>query len=882
MLNSEQNLFPEHLQDLIEETAKNAEHFSNLPTIQDSHLIYTLLKEHSGSFNDLTVFLKMNKIDISVAMEAAEDFMNSNIGSYRATFAKTLSNPIVLILNSSASATVELGLNESSKLLVFLSCISISESLHNQSSLDTSGYELIQYINVKLGMNGNEMLTSELYEKYKDKIESDSDQALDNTPQEGSIFERLSEESKEDDRKEEDGDEVKSSEKKKKKATPALDNFTINLSLKAEEGNLDPIVGREVEVERTVQILSRKKKNNPVLVGEPGVGKTAIVEGLALRIASGEVPSNMLDRKVLSLDLTSLVAGTKYRGDFEERMKMIMSEINDNPEVILFIDEIHTIVGAGNSSGAMDAANILKPALARGEMQCIGATTFKEYRESIEKDGALERRFQKIKVDPATEEEAMEILSRLRESYGDHHGVVYSEEAIKACVDFSVKYINDRHLPDKAIDIMDEVGSKLKLKLLKDGSVNGPIKKFNDQIAETEALREEAAARKDYSTASKLKDSVALLKERKEKTQEAIKKYNDSNRPEVSVEDVALVISSMTGIPVAKLDSDEITKMKMLETNIKANLIGQDKAVEEISKAIKRNRLGFDEGNKPIGTFLFKGPTGVGKTQLAKELAKEIFNSEDALIRIDMSEFSHKHEVSRLIGSAPGFVGYEEGGKLTEAVRNKPYSIVLLDEIEKAHKDVFNVFLQVFDDGRLTDGQGRTVNFSNTIIIMTSNVGSRSAQNEKGSIGFGGSSEASIEAKKATILDSELKQTFSPEFLNRLDGVIGFNYLTKENIEEILDLDLKKLTSKYKKNNYAVKFDKKSKEFLVKQGFKKEFGARPLKRALKTYVDDLMVDSILDGTISEGSNLTITYKEGDEKLKVKTALKTKKKEVVEA
>lgn len=672
-------------------------------------------------------------------------------------------------------------------------------------------------------------------------------------------------------------DEIDDSLKKKKakKKTPALDAFSINLSQLDREGKLDPIVGRFSEVERTIQILSRKKKNNPVLIGEPGVGKTAIAEGLAIRINRNEVPISLQDKTILSLDLVSVVAGTKFRGEFEQRIKEILSELKENRDLIIFIDELHTIVGAGNSSGQMDAANILKPALARGEIQCIGATTIKEYRENIESDGALERRFQKVRVEPTSEEDTLTILENIVLHYENHHLVSFSKEAIKACVDFSVRYITDRHLPDKAIDLMDESGSRVNIKNMK---TSPKLSKLEDLIKEQVTAKDEAVVNQMYELAAEHRAKELEYIEAKEALLKAEKSARNSNRTVVTEEHVAEVISLITGIPVTKISSKELDKLKEMEKVMTQKVVGQNDAIKKVVKSIKRSRLGFSDPNKPIGSFLFTGPTGVGKTQLSKVLAEELFNSKEALIRIDMSEFTHKHEVSKLIGSAPGFVGYKEGGRLTEAVRKNPYSVVLLDEIEKAHEEVYNVFLQVLDDGILTDGLGKTVNFKNTVFIMTSNVGSRVSENATESVGFGASN---LEKKKEALLDKALKSKFSPEFLNRLDGVIKFNYLSEENISSILEIELKKVLSRIENKGYTITLTPEAKRFLVEKGFERKYGARPLKRALQEYVEDYVVSEILDNNLGEGSKLTITHVKGELSLsKKKTYTKKPKQGVV--
>lgn len=707
-----------------------------------------------------------------------------------------------------------------------------------------------------------------LSEYYKDKTsEENGDVAIEDP----NPFAGLGAEAQ----KEETEDLEVEQKKKPVKKTPALDKFTLNLSKLDLENKLDPTIGRFSEVERVVQILSRKTKNNPVLLGEPGVGKTAIAEGLATRINKDEVPTILHGKTILSLDLVGVVAGTKFRGEFEERIKAILSELKENKDIILFIDEIHSIVGAGNSTGQMDAANILKPALARGEIQCIGATTFKEYKDSIEKDGALERRFQRVKVEPTSREDTISILSTLKGCYGNHHLVNYTEEAIEACVDMSIRYMADRFLPDKAIDLLDEAGARVNITNMK--SPDG-LEDLVKEIEEVKVKKDEAVISEFYEDAAEYKATQTLLEKKKQDLLDEAKKDRSLNRLQVTEENVAQVIALMTGIPVTKITREEKTKLKNLQNSLNRKVIDQKDPVEQVSKAIQRSRIGLCDPDKPVGSFLFCGPTGVGKTQLAKVLSEELFDIEGSLIRIDMSEFSHKHEISKLIGSAPGFVGYKEGGRLTEAVRKKPFSVVLLDEIEKAHEDVFNVFLQVLDDGILTDGLGRTVNFKNTVFIMTSNVGSRKAAEAGDSVGFSNSSsDSQKESRINSILDKELKKKFSPEFLNRLDGVVRFNYLSKEGISEILKLEIKKVEKRIEDKNYKVKFTKKALEFLADKGFQREFGARPLKRALQKYVEDLVTSEILNNDLKEGSTLTITHLSGADTLS-KVVKRTKKKE----
>ena len=643
--------------------------------------------------------------------------------------------------------------------------------------------------------------------------------------------------------------------------TPVLDNFGTDLTKAAEENRLDPIVGRAKEVERLVQILSRRKKNNPVLIGEPGVGKSAIVEGLAIKIAQKQVSRVLYGKRVVSLDMGAIVAGTKYRGQFEERMKSIINELSHNKHVIIFIDEIHNIVGAGNS-GALDASNMLKPALARGEIQCIGATTLDEYRETIEKDGALERRFQKIIVEPTTVEESIEILNKIKDKYESHHNVNYTPEAIEASVRLSDRYINDRCLPDKAIDAMDEAGSRVHITKIR---VPERIDELEKQIQGIKEEKLKAVDSQNFELAASFRDKESELNKILDAEQQKWDKELAQKRDTVDESNIEEVIAMMSGIPVTRIAEAEGQRLRKMKDALKGKVIGQDEAVDKVVKAIQRNRIGLKDPNRPIGTFIFLGPTGVGKTQLAKILAEYMFDSKDALIRIDMSEYMEKYSVSRLIGSAPGYIGYEEGGQLTEKVRRKPYSIVLLDEIEKAHPDVYNIFLQVFDDGRLTDGGGRTIDFKNTSIIMTSNIGARDIQNYGHGLGFGSSNDNSDDTNKA-IVDKALKKTFSPEFLNRIDDIITFNSLSRDNIHKIIDIELEGLFKRIAEHKYQLTLTDKAKDFLTDKGYDPKFGARPLKRAIQKYLEDELAELLLEIEVKEGDEIVADVSEDGEKL----------------
>ena len=660
-----------------------------------------------------------------------------------------------------------------------------------------------------------------------------------------------------------------------KSKTPVLDNFGRDLTKLAEEDKLDPIVGREKEIERVSQILSRRKKNNPILIGEPGVGKSAIAEGLALRIVQKKVSRVLFNKRVVTLDLASLVAGTKYRGQFEERMKAVMNELEKSPDVILFIDEIHTIIGAGGASGSLDASNMFKPALARGEIQCIGATTLDEYRQYIEKDGALERRFQKVLVEPATEEETIQILNNIKPKYEDHHNVTYTDEALKACVTLTQRYVSDRHLPDKAIDALDEVGARVHITNIKvPESITDLEKKMEDVKQEkTRVVRSQK-----YEEAARLRDVERQLQEQLEAAKKAWEEETRNNREVVNEDHVAEVVAMMTGVPVQRIATNEGEKLLKMYDELHDKVIGQNEAIKKIVKAIQRNRAGLKDPNKPIGSFIFLGPTGVGKTQLAKILSRYLFDNDDALIRIDMSEYMEKFAVSRLIGAPPGYVGYEEGGQLTEKVRRKPYSVVLLDEIEKAHPDVFNLLLQLLDDGQLTDSLGRKVDFKNTIVIMTSNIGSRQLKDFGQGVGFTTSARAaSTDANARSVVENALKKAFAPEFLNRIDDVIMFNPLTKEDIHKIIDIELANLFKRVENLGFKIKLTDEAKDYIADRGFDPSFGARPLKRAIQKYLEDPMAEEIIKSKLSEGDVVEVSLNADKTEIVVNTQKAKKKK-----
>ncbi|QNN40632.1 ATP-dependent Clp protease ATP-binding subunit [Pedobacter roseus] len=661
-----------------------------------------------------------------------------------------------------------------------------------------------------------------------------------------------------------------------KSKTPVLDNFGRDLTKAAEEGRLDPIVGREKEIERVSQILSRRKKNNPILIGEPGVGKSAIAEGLALRIVQRKVSRVLFGKRVVTLDLASLVAGTKYRGQFEERMKAVMNELEKSTDVILFIDEIHTIVGAGGASGSLDASNMFKPALARGEIQCIGATTLDEYRQYIEKDGALDRRFQKVMVEPATPDETVEILTRIKDKYEEHHGVTYTDEAILACVTLTSRYISDRFLPDKAIDALDEAGSRVHLTNI---HVPQNIIDIEAKIEDIKLEKNKVVRSQKYEEAAKLRDTEKNLIEELDKAKAEWEAETKTKRYEVSEDNVAEVVSMMTGIPVQRVGQTDSAKLLNMYDKVAEKIIGQDDAIKKLTKAIQRTRAGLKDPKKPIGSFIFLGPTGVGKTELAKELARFMFDSDDSLIQIDMSEYMEKFAVSRLVGAPPGYVGYEEGGQLTEKVRRKPYAVILLDEIEKAHPDVFNILLQVLDEGQLTDSLGRKVDFRNTIIIMTSNIGARQLKDFGQGVGFSTSAKTNqADSHSRGVIESALKRAFAPEFLNRVDDVVVFNSLGKEEIFRIIDIELKALFGRVHTLGYEIALTENAKEYIADKGFDSNFGARPLKRAIQKYLEDPIAEEILKGELTEGDVLEIDYDKTTELISINHKKGEKKKE----
>lgn len=705
-------------------------------------------------------------------------------------------------------------------------------------------------------------LDYDIFRAELDVVKSDVRSELSNDPEEESF----------------DDDEKKTPKKSvpTKSRTPVLDNFGRDVTRLAEENSLDPIVGREVEIERVSQILSRRKKNNPILIGEPGVGKTAIVEGLALRIIQRKVSRVLFDKRIIMLDLAALVAGTKYRGQFEERMKAIMNELEKNRDVILFIDEIHTIVGAGGATGSLDASNIFKPALARGELQCIGASTLDEYRQYIEKDGALDRRFQKVIIDPPSPEESVIILKNISNKYEDYHNVRYTSEAINACVFLSTRYMTDRFLPDKAIDVLDEAGARVHLKNI---HVPKNVLELEKGIEEIKVEKNKVVKSQRYEEAAKLRDTEKKLLEDLEKAKLAWEEEVKTKQYPVSEEDIAEVVAMMTGIPVKRIAQSESDKLLHMTDDLKGMVVGQDEALTKITKAIQRNRVGLKNPKKPIGSFIFLGPTGVGKTELARALARYLFDSEDTLIRIDMSEYMEKFSVSRLIGAPPGYVGYEEGGQLTEKVRRKPYSVILLDEIEKAHPDIYNILLQVLDDGQLTDGLGRKVDFKNSLIIMTSNIGVRQLKDFGEGIGFStATKQANVDENHKAVIEKALKRTFSPEFLNRIDDVVVFNSLTKKHIFDIIDIVMKDVYKRIEKLGFNFEMTEAAKDFLSEKGYDPQFGARPLHRAIQKYMEDPLAEEILKSNAKAGDTLIVDFDKKENALKISVKHNKKKEE----
>ncbi len=827
------NKYSEELKKVLSFSKEEAVRLGN-DYISNEHLFLGVLRE--GSSNVLQILVDYN-IDLNLIKKSIENRIKDNEGSIDP---QTEELPL---LKSSARTL---------KLIFF-------ETKDFNDKLATPDHLVLAILKEEENQNGilyQILKDNDLtYDKLKDILintvinEADGPDNLDEDDEEFDEFE--------------DNPFGKRKGKRAQKSdsdTPVLDNFGIDLTKAAAEDKLDPIVGRQNEIERLVQILSRRKKNNPVLIGEPGVGKSAIVEGLAIRITENNVSRVLFNKRIVTLDMASVVAGTKYRGQFEERMKSILNELQDNPNVILFIDEIHTIIGAGGASGSLDASNMLKPALARGEIQTIGATTLNEYRQYIEKDGALERRFQKVMVDPTTTEETRIILENIKDRYEDHHNVTYTDDALDSCVTLTNRYISDRHLPDKAIDALDETGSRVHIMNLK---VPEDIAKIEEEIKTLSSQKQKAINNQEFEQAAKYRDKERQLESELEKAKEAWTNNLSQHRETVHQADVEKVVAMMTGIPATRIAKAESVRLLEMKSQLKEKVVGQDKAVEKIVKAIQRNRAGLKDPNKPIGTFIFLGPTGVGKTHLAKKLTEYLFDTEEALIRIDMSEYMEKFSVSRLIGSPPGYVGHEEGGQLTEKVRRKPYSVILFDEIEKAHPDIFHLLLQVFDDGQLTDSLGRRVDFKNTVIIMTSNVGARNLADFGKGIGFAGSSQ-DVEHSKSVITKA-LKRTFAPEFLNRIDDVIIFNPLEKEHIFKIIDIELSGLYKRVEDLGYKLNITDDAKEFIAEKGLDVKYGARPLKRAIQKYVENEMAEVIIEASLSDGDEIKVGIQKNKEK-----------------
>ena len=812
----------EQLKNLLQYSWEEAERLKH-KYVSPEHFLLSMFKLHDC--NAMKILRNMN-FDVPKAQQDIENNFNITPDNYSSSILlRELSDNILRIASLEARNQQQKVVDTEHLLLAILrdgnsfACRSLRE-------------QNIDYDAVKANMIEHEMLP-----KSKFDFEEDED---DDKPQ---------------------GNNSKVHRKTDKKSmtdTPALDNFGKDLTKYAAEDKLDPIVGRDVEVERLVQILSRRKKNNPVLIGEPGVGKTAIVEGLAIRIHQRKVSRILFDKRVIALDMASIVAGTKYRGQFEERIQSIMSEIERNPNIILFIDEIHTIVGAGSASGSLDAANILKPALSRGELQCIGATTLKEYRESIEKDGALERRFQKIIVEPTSEQETITILKNIKNRYEDHHQVVYSDEVLEACVKLTGRYISDRCFPDKAIDALDEVGARIRVKNMK---APKNIENLEKEVLLLEANKNDAARNQDFEEAAKIRDRIVEISKEIDRLQNEFSKEDEKNRIHITIDDVATTVSMMSGVPIKRLEESDNERLMRMGEQLAGKVIGQDRAIDTVVKAIRRNSVGLKDPNRPIGSFIFLGPTGVGKTLLVKRLAEAVFGNEDAVIRVDMSEFMEKYSVSRLIGAPPGYVGYEEGGQLTEKVRRKPYSIVLLDEIEKAHSDVFNILLQVMDEGRLTDSLGRIIDFKNTIIVMTSNVGTRQLKDFGKGVGFALPDDQYRDNEYAnSVIKKALSKTFSPEFLNRIDEIVMFDSLNKESLYKIIDVEIDILKKRLTSMNIELSLTDDAKNFIFEKGYDTQYGARPLKRAIQNYIEDTLSEGMLMGNIKEHQKVLLDMK----------------------
>ena len=823
------NQFTQRVSDIIMYSKEEANRLRN-SYIGPEHLLLGLIREGEGKAIEILFNLQINLQDIKNQLEA----IVKNNAENDTTYDENIS------FNDKASKVLKLCILEA-KLLRNIAADSEHILLAIMKVKDNAAFHVLESNGVT-------------YEKIKLTLQPDTHAGLGFSEDE---------DEDEDIRQSPSGNksnaaqqQARPAQKKPANDTPVLDNFGTDMTKAAEEGKLDPVVGRVKEIERLAQILSRRKKNNPILIGEPGVGKSAIVEGLALRIVEKKVSRILFDKRVIALDMTAVVAGTKYRGQFEERIRSILNELKKNPNIILFIDEIHTIVGAGSAAGSMDAANMLKPALARGEIQCIGATTLDEYRQNIEKDGALERRFQKVIVEPTTAEETLQILKNIKDKYEDHHNVNYTDAALEACVKLTDRYITDRNFPDKAIDALDEAGSRVHLT-----NITAPkeIEEQEKLIDEMKSLKNEAVRLQNFELAASYRDKEKEYTNQLDTLKEEWEKSLKENRETVDDEQIAEVVSMMSGVPVQRMAQAEGMKLLGMKDDLLSKVIGQDKAIATLVKAIQRSRVGLKDPNKPIGTFMFLGPTGVGKTHLAKELAKLMFGSADALIRIDMSEYMEKFTVSRLVGAPPGYVGYEEGGQLTEKVRRKPYSIVLLDEIEKAHPDVFNILLQVMDEGRLTDSYGRTVDFKNTIVIMTSNIGTRQLKEFGKGIGFAAQVRTDDKEYSRSVITKALNKSFAPEFINRLDEIITFDQLDLDALTRIIDIELKGLYSRVKNIGYKIVIDEDAKKFVATKGYDVQFGARPLKRAIQNNLEDGISELILGSEMAAGDTIKVSY-----------------------
>ncbi len=827
------NQFTQRVSDIITYSKEEANRLRN-SYIGPEHLLLGVIREGEGKAIEILLNLNINLQDIKYKLENILKRDSETDAIYDANINFNESASKVLKLCILEAKLLKNSLADSEHILLAIMRVKDNSAFRLLESSDVTYDKIIEQLTLQPDIHAG-LGFSEDEDEEEDEIQ--------NRPSAGSNQSGAAQ-------------QTRSTQKKPTNDTPVLDNFGTDITRAAEEGKLDPVVGRMKEIERLAQILSRRKKNNPILIGEPGVGKSAIVEGLALRIVEKKVSRILFDKRVIALDMTAVVAGTKYRGQFEERIRSILNELKKNPNIILFIDEIHTIVGAGSAAGSMDAANMLKPALARGEIQCIGATTLDEYRQNIEKDGALERRFQKVIVEPTTPEETIQILQNIKEKYEDHHNVNYTDAALEACVKLTERYITDRNFPDKAIDALDEAGSRVHLI-----NITAPkeIEEQEKLIDETKSLKNEAVRLQNFELAASYRDKekeyTAQLDALKEEWEKSLKE----NRETVDEEQIADVVSMISGVPVQKMAQAEGMKLLGMKDELLTKVIGQDKAIATLVKAIQRSRVGLKDPNKPIGTFMFLGPTGVGKTHLAKELSRLMFGSTDALIRIDMSEYMEKFTVSRLVGAPPGYVGYEEGGQLTEKVRRRPYSIVLLDEIEKAHPDVFNILLQVMDEGRLTDSYGRTVDFKNTVVIMTSNVGTRQLKEFGKGIGFTAQVREDNKEYAKGVITKALNKSFAPEFINRLDEIINFDQLNMEALVKIIDIELKGLYQRMENIGYKMVIDDDAKRFIASKGYDIQFGARPLKRAIQNYLEDGLSEIILSTELQSGDTVKVSY-----------------------